>query len=77
MIKVGGVVDDALLYPLEPAYSGTLGHKEGVRRLVAAGELLSGRRHNMAGKIKFQIGHLSILVPKCYCFCIKPSVFVY
>ena len=30
----------------------------------------------MAGKIKFQIWYLFILVPKFYCFCINPSVFV-
>ena len=30
----------------------------------------------MAGKIKFQIWHLFILVPKFYCFYIKPNVFV-
>ena len=39
---------------------------------------LAGRGSTyMAGKIKFQIWHLFILVPKFYCFCIKPSVFVY
>ena len=33
---VGGVVDDALLYPLELGYLGTWGYKERVRRLEAA-----------------------------------------
>ena len=53
-------------------------------RLQAEGTPRSGSRRTglvggtyMAGKIKFQIWHLFILVPKFYCFCIKPSVFVY
>ena len=30
----------------------------------------------IAGKIKIQIWHLFILVPKFYCFCFEPSEFV-
>ena len=49
-----------------------------MRRPAAAHELDWPAAHiGMAGKIKFQIWHLFILLPKFYCFCIKPSVFVY
>ena len=60
MIKVGEVIGDALLYPLEPAYLGTWGYKAGLLRYVrlqgegappTGGALTnSGRRHMYGGK---------------------------
>ena len=50
MIKAVGVVGDALLYPLGPAYLGTWGNREGVRRLAAVCELDSGRWRIYGGK---------------------------
>ena len=52
---------DAFRYPLGPAYLGTGGHKEGLRRLAVARVLDWPAAHTyMAEKNKFPIWHLLI-----------------
>ena len=57
VIKADGVIDDALLYLLEPAYLGTWDYREMVHRLSAAYELDSG--HVYGGKN--QISNLAFI----------------
>ena len=63
----------ALLYPLGQTYLGTWGYWEEVA--LPGGRALAGNTYG--GKIKFQICHLFLYVPKFYCFYIEPNVFVY